>query len=93
MRLVIGPLGCVRGDTKVFTEKGLLPISEITGAMRVLSWNERTNQFQLSPSGGAYPKGKDYLYQVTTQRGEFVAAAHHQIFCSYVLTTRARPFL
>jgi len=50
--------------------------------MRVLSWNEKDQKFQLSLSGGAFPKGKENLLRVTTGRGEFVGASHHRIFSS-----------
>lgn len=79
VRGVMGPVGCVRGDTKVITEKGAIPISELNQPVRVLSWNEKKRQFQLSLSGGSFPKGKDYLYRVLTTQGEFVASGHHLI--------------
>ena len=79
VRLAMGCFGCLRGDTLVATEQGLLPIADIDRPMRVLSWNAKTGQFQFSLSGGAFPKGKDYLYQVVTPRGEFVASGHHRV--------------
>lgn len=82
LRIVIGPVGCVAGETKIITERGVLPISEITQPMRVLSYNERTHQFELALSGGAFPKGRDYLYRIRTQRGEFVASGHHLVYVS-----------
>jgi hypothetical protein len=78
----MGPFGCLAGDTLIITEEGLLPISSLTHPVRVLSWNEKTSQFQFSLSGGAFPKGKDYLYRIVTQRGEFVAAGHHRVLCA-----------
>ena len=81
VRLAMGPFGCIAGDTLIVTEEGLLPISDLTHPVRVLSWNEKTNRFQFSLSGGAFPKGKDYLYRVSTQQGEFVAAGHHRVLC------------
>jgi hypothetical protein len=77
----MGPFGCLRGDNRIITEQGLLPISDLTQPMRVLSWNEKNNQFELSLSGDAFPKGEDYLYRVSTQQGEFVAAGHHHVLC------------
>lgn len=79
---IIGGLGCVRGDTKIHTEHGLMRICDITSATRVLSWNESNQQFQFSLSGGAFPKGRANLYRIATQRGEFVASGHHQILSS-----------
>lgn len=82
VRCVMGPFGCVSSDTLIVTEKGLLPISEITRPMRVLSWNENKGRFQLSQSGGAFPKGKDYLYRVSTPQGSFDASGHHHVLCA-----------
>ena len=82
MRVLMGPVGCVRGDTLIVTELGLIPISHIDRPMRVLSWNDKTGQFQLSWCGGAFPKGRDYLYRVVTPGGEFVASGHHQLLTS-----------
>ena len=78
----MGPVGCVAPETEVITEFGPMPIWKIDRPMRVLSWNDQTNQFQLSWCGGSFPKGIDYLLRVSTQQGEFAAAAHHQIFCA-----------
>ena len=80
MRVIGGPVGCLRGDALVVTEFGPMPISQIRGPVRVLSWNDRAGRFQLSWCGGAFPKGKDYLVRVSTPRGEFVAAEHHLLF-------------
>ena len=80
MRVIGGPVGCLRGDALVVTEFGPMPISQIRGPVRVLSWNDREGRFQLSWCGGAFPKGKDYLVRVSTPRGEFVAAEHHLLF-------------
>ena len=80
MRVIGGPVGCLRGDALVVTEFGPMPISQIRGPVRVLSWNDRGGRFQLSWCGGAFPKGKDYLVRVSTPRGEFVAAEHHLLF-------------
>src|SRR5690606_38191090 len=73
---------CVRGDTLVVTEHGPMPIREICGAVRVLSWDAKGQRFRLSPSGGAFPKGRARLYRVCTPAGEFVASAHHRVLCA-----------
>jgi hypothetical protein len=82
-RLLSGPFGCLSGNSLVITEEGPLQISEIDHPMRVLSWNDQTNQFQFSLTGGAFPKGTDYLYRVSTQQGEFVGAGYHRVFCEH----------
>ena len=81
MRCLMGPFGCIDGDTKVFTAKGLVRISDIGQPTHVLTWNGKRDRFQLSLSGGAFPKGRDYLYRISTQQGEFVAAGHHRVLC------------
>lgn len=78
----VGGFGCVHPDTKIWTEHGLMRIADIDRPIRVVSWSEKDQRFQLSLSGGAFPKGKASLYRVTTQQGEFVASEHHRIFSS-----------
>lgn len=82
VRGIMGPFGCIAGDTLVMTEDGAIPIENIDQPMRVLSWNDKSNQFELSLSGGAFPKGMDYLYRVSTPQGEFVAAGFHRVLCA-----------
>ena len=81
IRGLMGPFGCLAGDTLIITEEGLLPIADINRPMRVLSWSEKKGRYQLSLSGGSFPKGSDCLYRVTTKQGEFVAAGHHRVLC------------
>ena len=82
VNLVVGPVGCVHGDTLVITEAGPTPISRIDRPTRVLSWNAATGRHQLSLCGGSFPKGRDYLYRVVTRRGEFDAAGAHLLLCA-----------
>ena len=94
MRVLMGPVGCIAGDTPVVTEEGAIPIERIDRPVRVLSWDETSQRYRLSPSGGAFPKGKDYLYRVTTLRGEFVAAGFHRVLCAdrnYLPVESLRP--
>jgi len=79
---ISGGYGCVKDSTLIKTPRGLIPISEIRKPQPVLSWNEKSNQFQLSLSTGAYPKGKANLYRVVHEHGEFVASEFHQVFCA-----------
>ena len=79
---LIGGLGCVHPCTRIWTEKGLMRIADIVDPIRVLSWNEKNQRFQLSLSGSSFPKGRANLYQVSTQYGEFHASEHHRIFSS-----------
>ena len=79
---VRGPVGCIAGNSLVVTEHGLIPISDLNRPVRVLSWNEKACRFELSLSSGSFPKGRDYLYRVTTLQGKFDAAGHHLVFCA-----------
>src|SRR5574343_880184 len=81
LRGLMGPFGCVAERTRVVTARGLVPIAELKPGELVLSFDERSNQFRLYPCAGGYPKGKDCLYRIATQRGGFVAAGHHHVFC------------
>lgn len=78
----VGGFGCVHPDTKIHTEHGLMRIADIVEPIRVLSWSEKDQKFQLSLSGGSFPKGRANLHRVVTQEGEFVASGHHRIFSS-----------
>lgn len=80
VRTIIGPVGCVAPETLVVTEFGPMPIWKIDRPMRVLSWNDQTGRFQLSWCGGSFPKGTDYLLQVSTPQGGFVASEHHLLY-------------
>jgi len=77
-----GGAGCVHPETKIHTEFGLMRICDINRPMRVLSWNEKSQKFQLSLSGGSFPKGRANLYRIVTQRGEFRASGHHLVLLS-----------
>ena len=77
--LFLGGYGCVREDTPILTARGFRPISEVGFGDDVVSWNEKDQKFQLSPTSGGFPKGKANLYRVTTTQGEFVSSGHHRI--------------
>lgn len=77
-----GGAGCVHPETKIHTEFGLMRICDIDRPMRVLSWNAQSQQFQLSLSGGSFPKGMANLYRISTQHGEFQASGHHLVLLS-----------
>ena len=81
-RAYVGGFGCVSPDTKIWTEFGLMRIADITDPIRVVSWNEKSQKFQLSLSGGSFPKGRENLYRISTQQGEFVSSGHHRFFSS-----------
>lgn len=78
----VGGFGCVDADTKIWTEFGLIRIADINRPMRVLSWSEKDQRFQLSLSGGSFPKGRENLIRVQGPQGGFAGALHHRIFSS-----------
>lgn len=77
-----GGAGCVHPETKIHTEFGLMRICDIDRPMRVLSWNQKSQKFQLSQSGGSFPKGKANLYRISTRNGEFQSSGHHLVLLS-----------
>ena len=78
----IAGFGCVHPDTKIWTEHGLMRISDITYPVRVLSFDEINRKFVFSLSGGSFPKGRANLYRVLTSQGEFLASGHHRLLSS-----------
>ena len=81
-RAYVGGFGCMHPDTKVHTEHGLMRIADITSSTRVVSWNDSCQKFQLSLSGGSFPKGKGNLLEISTSQGVFAASEHHRAFSS-----------
>jgi len=77
---IVGGLGCMRDSTNIVTQHGLSPIADLMPGDDVLSWSERDQLFQLSPTSGAFPKGKENLYRVITTQGEFFSTGSHLVF-------------
>lgn len=69
-----GGFGCLRGSTKIATKDGPKAISEIKAGDWVQAASSPVSYVQV---GASYPKGRDRLYQVVHERGEFVCAAEH----------------
>jgi len=72
----------VHPETRIHTEHGLMRICDINRPMRVLSWNQKSQKFQLSLSGGSFPKGRGSLYRISTAHGEFQSSEHHLVLLS-----------
>lgn len=81
-QVAFGGAGCVHPETKIHTEFGLMRICDIDRPMRVLSWNQKNQKFQLSQSGGSFPKGRANLYRISTRNGEFQSSGHHLVLLS-----------
>lgn len=73
---------CISPDSIVLCQDGVKLFADISDKDRVLSFDQRAKQFRLSQSSSAFPKTKEIGYRVVHDRGEFVASAHHQIFCA-----------
>jgi hypothetical protein len=71
---------CLRGDTKVWTSEGLQEISKIKEPTNYLSLNHDSGEIQFSPGSRPFPKGKENLYRVVHEHGEFYASGAHRIF-------------
>ena len=82
VRGIMGPVGCVSGDTLIVTERGLVRIDALTQPTRVLSYDATSDQFLFVLASAAFPKGMDALYRVLTTRGEWRAAGHHRVLCA-----------
>lgn len=69
-----GGYGCLRGDSLIQTARGNVPIKDLKFGDRVLTMYPSACYV---PVIGAYPKGRDRLYRVVHERGEFYASAEH----------------
>lgn len=76
--VITGGLGCLRGDVKIRTLYGLKRIDDLNQPTPVLSWDEKNNQFCYRQATASFQKGKGYLFQVSTDQGEFVANGLHR---------------
>jgi len=76
--IVTGGLGCLRGDVKIRTLYGPKRIDDLNQPTPVLSWDEKNNQFCYRQATASFQKGKGYLFQVSTDQGEFVANGLHR---------------
>lgn len=82
VRLLIGGNRCIREDQRIVTKRGLVSIGEMRESPEeVLSYNQRSNQYEWSLSSVSFPKGKSNQYRVIHRGGEFVGDGRHQIFC------------
>jgi len=80
--LCSGTVGCIKEDTLVSTICGEVPIADITSQDFLLSFSHSQNQFVFQQGSDAFPKGKDYLYRVIHEHGEFEATENHLLSSS-----------
>lgn len=80
--LFSGSVGCLREETPVSTAFGEVPIGSISQSMLYACRQDHHGQYLLRKGSGAFPKGKDYLYRVISEREEYVAAANHLLISS-----------
>lgn len=79
-QLFSGGLGCIKENTILDTIDGRKTVSDIQTPQVYYSKNDQ-GKLSLYPGTAPYVKGKDYLYRVVHDRGEFEVSLHHQIFC------------
>lgn len=72
-----GGYGCLRGDTKIQTGRGLIPIEDV----KPLDFIKSSNGDYVQVAG-SFPKGKDRLYRVSHELGEFYASSAHLTYVS-----------
>lgn len=80
--LLSGSIGCLREDALISTACGEVPICDITRQHHILSFDHYLGRFVFQSNSGAFLKDKGSLYRVISERGEFVASAHHRIATS-----------
>jgi hypothetical protein len=74
----LGGIGCMSSDTLVKTSDGLVPITDLYKSKDVISSSfGQVSSLKSVP----FPKGRDRLYRVQHEHGEFVAAGHHLVLC------------
>lgn len=81
--LLSGSVGCLRESTPILTACGEVPICDIEKSDYLLSFDHSRSRYVLQSGSDAFPKGKDYLYRVIHERGEFVGSCNHQIATSH----------
>lgn len=72
-----GGFGCVAAETHVETSEGPIAITAIRPHHKILSYNAKGPVYVSGTV--AYPKGKDYLYRVIHEHGQFVAHGCHLV--------------
>lgn len=77
---MVGGIACVDSSTRVYTSRGPVSIVELADSDRILSLDGKGLFYQQATA--PFPKGKLDLYRVRHERGEFVAAANHLVFCA-----------
>ena len=82
VRVILGPIGCLAGETRIITAQGPRRIDSLDRPTHVLSWDAKEGRFRFVLASAAYPKGRDALYRVQVPHGEWRAAGHHRVLCA-----------
>jgi hypothetical protein len=77
--LVTGGNRCLRGDQRIVTARGLVPVAKIRAGDLVLGYDLGSKKHRWSLSSGAFAKGWSRQYRVVHEAGEFVCDGRHQI--------------
>src|SRR3990167_5007871 len=72
--------GCMAEESLIETSLGQIAMGDIREPSIYQSLDGSTCRGSLGTA--PFPKGKDVLYRVVHERGEFLATAHHRVFCS-----------
>ncbi|MEK6895819.1 MAG: Fe-S cluster assembly protein SufB [Nanoarchaeota archaeon] len=74
---VNGNLGCLSGDTKIFTKNGIKEIENITSGDKVYVWDEKTNSIQESIVKSKIFSGDKRVYKLEAGGREIEASSNH----------------
>lgn len=78
--LVAGSTGCLRGSSLIWTDRGRERIDSIDGPRCYLSWHQKSGRFLYRQGTAPFLKGREALYTVQTDHGQFVSTGQHLIF-------------
>jgi len=75
-----GAAKCLRGDQRVLTSKGYVPLSQVKRGMQVLSFSEETRKGEWRDVEGVVCSGRKPLWEVTTCSGHKIVASKDHRF-------------
>lgn len=72
---------CFHRDTKVLTEKGLVPITDLALGQRVWSWNHKNSKYELKRILNIFKhKNKKKMVKIKHEKGELKVTCDHPIW-------------
>jgi FeS assembly protein SufB len=79
---------CLRGSTRVWTSRGMLPIKELAAGDQVFALNEGTRLIETAAVVAGGPSGEKEIYEITA-RGRTIGASGNHPF--WVLRDERKP--